>query len=75
MLLSLIYALPAANHSVGGMSLGHIFQFTNINKSKAGSSISADTKFVRQIIFIQYYFLFKWIYSVRNRAEKISYMY
>ena len=59
MLLSVIYALPAANHSVGGMNLGHIFQFTNINKSKAGSSISADTKFVRQIIFIQYYFLFK----------------
>ena len=59
MLLSLIYALPEANHSVGGMSLGHIFQFTNINKSKAGSSISADTKFVCQIIFIQYYFLFK----------------
>ena len=59
MLLSLIYALHAANHSVGGMSLGHILQFTNINKSKAGTSISADTKFVRQIIFIQYYFLFK----------------
>ena len=56
MLLSLICALSAANYSVGGMSLGHIFQFTNINNSKAGTSISADTKLHIYIYITMYVF-------------------